>query len=72
MGHYMMLGSAPFSGIITDDADEMYVTDRAASHVLPLDIVNRRVGRPINVGALPGAMRSILSSPAANPRCFWS
>ncbi len=57
MGDYMMLGSAPFSGIITEDADEMYVADRAAGHVIPLDIVNRRVSRPTNVGALPGAMR---------------
>jgi YVTN family beta-propeller protein len=56
MGDYVMLGSAPTNAILTADAGEMYVTDREASRVLPLDIQNRRVGRPINVGASPGAM----------------
>jgi YVTN family beta-propeller protein len=67
MGDYMMLGSAPSSGIITEDAGEMYVADRAAGHVIPLDIVNRRVSRPINVGALPGAMRFDPVEPGARP-----
>ena|SRR5208282_5193828 len=67
MGDYMMLGSAPFSGVITEDAGEMYVADRAAGRVMPLDIVNRRVSRPINVGALPGAMRFDPVEPGARP-----
>jgi len=67
MGDYMMLGSAPFSGVITEDAGEMYVADRAAGRVMPLDIVNRRVSRPINVGALPGAMRFDPVAPGDNP-----
>jgi len=67
MGDYMMLGSAPASGIITEDAGEMYVADRAAGHVIPLDIVNRRVSRPINVGALPGAMRFDPVEPGDTP-----
>jgi YVTN family beta-propeller protein len=35
----------------------MYVTDREANRVLPVNILERRVGTPINVGASPGAMR---------------
>jgi YVTN family beta-propeller protein len=67
MGDYMMLGSAPSSSVITEDAGEMYVADRAAGRVMPLDIVNRRVSRPINVGALPGAMRFDPAEPGAKP-----
>jgi YVTN family beta-propeller protein len=67
MGDYMMLGSAPVDGIIVSDASEMYVADRAAARVMPLDVVNRRVGRPVNVGSLPGAMRFDLAEPGALP-----
>jgi YVTN family beta-propeller protein len=67
MGDYLMLGSAPASGIITGDAGEMYVADRAAGRVIPLDIVNRRVSRPINVGSLPGAMRFDPVEPGDTP-----
>jgi len=42
MGDYMMLGSAPADGLIVSDASEMYVADRAAGRVMPLDVVNRR------------------------------
>jgi len=34
---------------------------------MPLDVVNRRVGRPVNVGSLPGAMRFDLAEPGALP-----
>jgi YVTN family beta-propeller protein len=57
LGDYILLGSAPYSGMLTPDASTMYVADREANRVLPLDVVNRRVARPINVGASPGAMR---------------
>jgi YVTN family beta-propeller protein len=67
MGVYMMLGSAPADGLIVSDGSEMYVADRAAGRVMPLDVVNRRVGRPVNVGSLPGAMRFDLAEPGALP-----
>jgi DNA-binding beta-propeller fold protein YncE len=57
VGDYMLLGSAPASAIITSDASEMYVADRAAGRIMPLDVLNRRVGKPIPVGAAPSAMR---------------
>jgi YVTN family beta-propeller protein len=57
LGDYILLGSAPYTGILSADATTMYVADREANRVLPLDIINRRVARPINVGASPGAMR---------------
>jgi YVTN family beta-propeller protein len=57
LGDYILLGSAPYSGMLTADASTMYVTDREANRVLPLDVLNRRVARPVNVGASPGAMR---------------
>ncbi len=68
LGDYMMLGSAPATAILTDDASEMYVSDREAGRVLPLDIYNRRIiGRPINVGASPSAMRFDPTEPGASP-----
>jgi len=67
VGDTMLLGSAPASAILSDDASEMYVADRAAGHVFPVDIVNRRVSKPVNVGASPGAMRFDYSEPGAKP-----
>ena len=63
----MLLGSAPSSAIITDDASEMYVADRASARVMPLDILNRRLGRPFNVGASPSAMRFSPTEHGAQP-----
>jgi YVTN family beta-propeller protein len=57
VGDSMLLGSEPSNAIIDPNANDMYVADRSANHVVPLDFVNRRLGRPINVGAQPGAMR---------------
>lgn len=68
VGDTMLLGSAPASAILAEDVSEMYVADRAAGRVFPVDIFNRRVLRPINVGASPGAMRFDFSEPGAKPR----
>jgi YVTN family beta-propeller protein len=67
MGDYMLLGSAPTSAILASDATSMYVADRAASGVVPLDIYNRRVSKPITVGAAPSAMRFSPTDPGAKP-----
>ena len=67
VGDTMLLGSAPASAILTEDASKMYVADRAAGRVFPVDIVNRRVAKPINVGASPNAMRFDFSAPGDTP-----
>jgi YVTN family beta-propeller protein len=54
----MTLGSMPAFAIMNYDASEMYVADRAASRVIPVDILNRRMnGPPIAVGVSPFFMR---------------
>jgi DNA-binding beta-propeller fold protein YncE len=63
----MLLGSAPASAILTEDASEMYVADRAAGRIFPVDIINRRIGKPVNVGASPNAMRFDLPQSVATP-----
>jgi len=68
VGDTMLLGDTPASAIFIEDASEMYVADRSSGHVFPVDITNRRVGKPINVGASPGTMRFDLSEPGAKPR----
>jgi YVTN family beta-propeller protein len=60
----MVLGSAPARGVLSADASLLYVSDAAAGHVIPIDIVNRRILRDasgrvqlIPVGQSPGAVR---------------
>jgi DNA-binding beta-propeller fold protein YncE len=54
----MVLGSSPAFAIMNYDASEMYVADRAASRVIPVDILNRRMSAPpIAVGVSPFFMR---------------
>ncbi len=66
MGDTMLLGSAPATAVIPSDQSEMYVADRAASRVIPLDILNRKlIGRPITVGATPSHMRFSPTEPGA-------
>jgi len=74
MGDTMLLGFGPASGILAPEAVEMYVADKAAGRVVPLDVINRRVGKPgnglwqpITVGAAPAAMRFSPSEPGAAP-----
>ena len=57
VGDYVLLGSAPTHGALFPDASEMFVTDAAAGRVAPVDINNRRVGRPISAGQAPEALR---------------
>lgn len=67
LGDFMLLGSAPTTAILAPDSTKLYVTDSAASRVLPVNIADRRVERPINVGALPAAMRFETTDPAGKP-----
>jgi Uncharacterized conserved protein len=68
LADYMMLGSAPTTAILKEDFSEMYVADREASRVMAIDIFNRRIiGRPIDVGASPSAMRFDPTEPGASP-----
>jgi DNA-binding beta-propeller fold protein YncE len=67
MGDTMLLGFGPVSGILAPEAVEMYVADRAAGRVVPLDVINRRVGKPITVGGAPAAMRFSPTEPGAVP-----
>jgi len=67
VGDTLLVGDAPTSAILTEDASEMYVADRSAGHVFPVDIVNRHVLKPINVGASPGALRFDFSGPSDKP-----
>lgn len=67
MGDTLLLGFAPASGILAPEAAAMYVADRAAGRVVPLDILNRRVAKPIAVGASPSAMRFSPADPGAQP-----
>jgi len=68
IGDTMLLGYAPASAILLEDASEMYVADRAAGRVFHVDIFNRRIiGNPINVGAAPNTMRFDFTEPGAKP-----
>jgi len=65
VGDTMILGSAPTRGVLSADGSLLYVSDRAADRVIPVDIVNRRIirdpvkGFPILIpaGDEPGALR---------------
>jgi DNA-binding beta-propeller fold protein YncE len=52
-----LLGSAPTRGVLYPDGSELFVSDSAAGRVAPLDVYNRRVGRPISAGQGPETMR---------------
>jgi len=41
----------------------LFVSDAAAGRVMPVDIIDRRVGRPIEAGPSPGAMRFDANDP---------
>src|ERR1051326_4231886 len=67
VGDYMMLGSSPTRGLLSQDATELFVTDTTAGRVAPVDIFNRRVGRPITAGQMPEALRFDSSGADAKP-----
>jgi hypothetical protein len=49
------------------DVSDLFVSDSAAGRIAPVDIFNRRVGRPISSGQAPGAMRFDSSDPDSKP-----
>jgi DNA-binding beta-propeller fold protein YncE len=53
VGDYVLLGSAPMYGALLPDASELFVSDNAADRIAPLDVVNRKVLRPILAGRSP-------------------
>jgi YVTN family beta-propeller protein len=64
VGDYMVLGSAPTRGVLSDkDVSLLYVSDTAAGRVTPVDIYNRRIIRdpgksfPVQAGDSPAALR---------------
>src|SRR6266480_3840629 len=63
VGDYMVLGSAPTRGVLSEDASLLYVSDTAAGRVTPVDIYNRRIvrdpgkGFPVPAGDSPAALR---------------
>jgi DNA-binding beta-propeller fold protein YncE len=57
VGDYVLLGSAPTHAVLSQDASELFVSDTAAGRVAPVDIINRRVGRPISTGQKPELLR---------------
>jgi DNA-binding beta-propeller fold protein YncE len=56
VGDYVLLGSTPTDGALLPDASGLYVSDQAADRIAPVDIVNRKVMRPILAGSSPGAL----------------
>lgn len=56
VGDYLLAGSAPSRGALLPDASGLFVSDTAAGRVAPVDIINRRVMRPIPTGQSPGAL----------------
>ena len=56
VGDYVVLGSAPTRAALLGDAGTLYVSDAAAGTVAPLDIINRRLSRPVPAGQSPGAL----------------
>ena len=64
VGDFVLVGSAPTRGALLPDASGLFVSDAAAGRVAPIDIVNRRVMRPIPAGQSPGAL---LFNPGEKP-----
>src|SRR5260370_39457031 len=62
-----MVGWGRREGVLLGEGSEMFVTDTAAGRVAPLDIVNRRVGRPISAGQAPEALRFDSNDPDVKP-----
>ena len=63
VGDYMVLGSTPTRGVLSNDGSLMYVSDTAGDRVTPVDILNRRIirdpgkGFPVPAGDEPTALR---------------
>jgi DNA-binding beta-propeller fold protein YncE len=67
VGDYVLLGSAPTHGALLPDASELFVSDTAAGRVTPVDILNRRVSRPILAGQSPAVLRFESAGPGESP-----
>ena len=48
-----MLGAAPTQAILSTDGATLYVSDAAASHVVPVEIGTRQIGPPVTTGQGP-------------------
>jgi len=56
VGDYIVLGSAPTRAALLGDSGTLYISDAAAGTVAQLDVVSRRLSRPVPAGQSPGAM----------------
>jgi len=56
VGDYIVLGSAPTRAALLGDSGTLYISDAAAGTIAPLDIVSRKLSRPVPAGQSPGAM----------------
>jgi DNA-binding beta-propeller fold protein YncE len=56
VGDYVLLGSAPSYAALLPDASELFVSDTAAGRITPVEIINRRVSRPIPAGQSPAML----------------
>jgi YVTN family beta-propeller protein len=57
VGDSVLAGDTPVRGVLTADAETLYVSDAAAGQVTPIRIPFRQVQRPIPAGSRPGVMR---------------
>ncbi len=53
----IILGASPTRGVLDADTSVLYLSDAAASHVIPVDVDYRYGETPIQVGERPGACR---------------
>jgi DNA-binding beta-propeller fold protein YncE len=67
VGDYVLLGSSPARGVLSSDSSQLYVSDTSAGRVTPVDIVNRRVSRPVPAGQSPVALRFAPVDPGEKP-----
>jgi YVTN family beta-propeller protein len=51
----MVLGLSPSDGTMTDDAALVYISDRAAGSVTPIQMATRHLLPPVSVGRHPSA-----------------
>jgi len=56
VGDYIVLGSAPTRAALLGDSGTLYISDAAAGTIAPLDIVSRKLSRPVPAGQSPGAL----------------
>jgi YVTN family beta-propeller protein len=57
VGDYMLLGLEPDAGVLTADAQLLYVSDSGGGRVTPIQIQTRQAGRSLRAGEGAGAAR---------------